>query len=120
MHRRRFISGGLCAYAASLAIPRHLRAETRKPNIILILVDDLGYGDLGCYGSKLATPNLDRMAADGMRFEQCYSANSVCTPARASLLTGRYAVRSKLKQERISNYETVRRSCKWNAPHSHH
>ncbi len=96
MHRRSFLKGGLCAYAASLAVPRHLHAETRKPNIVVILADDLGYGDLACYGSRIATPNLDRMAAEGMRFEQCYSANSVCTPARASLLTGRYAVRMGL------------------------
>ena len=59
----------------------------------MILADDLGYGDLGCYGSQIATPNLDRMATEGMRFEDCYSANSVCSPARASLMTGRYAAR---------------------------
>ncbi len=70
-----------------------LLAQRRQPNIVIILADDLGYGDLACYGSPIATPNLDRMATEGMRFEQCYSANSVCTPARASLLTGRYAVR---------------------------
>jgi arylsulfatase len=62
----------------------------------VILADDLGYGDLSCYGSGLATPNLDGMAAEGMRFDQCYSASSVCSPARASILTGRYAVRMGL------------------------
>ena len=59
----------------------------------MIYADDLGYGDLGCYGSDIATPNLDRMAQEGMRFTQFCSANSVCSPARAALMTGRYPTR---------------------------
>ncbi len=67
----------------------------QRPNVIVILADDLGYGDLSCYGHPtIRTPNLDRMAAEGMRFTDFYSAAEVCTPSRASLLTGRYAVRS--------------------------
>jgi arylsulfatase len=66
----------------------------RAPNIILILADDLGYGDLGCYGSRLRTPNIDQLASEGVRFTDFYSASSVCTPSRAALLTGRYPVRS--------------------------
>jgi len=73
--------------AAAMAAPR------KKPNIILIYADDLGYGDLGCYGSRIRTPNLDRLAREGMRFTQFLSANPVCSPSRASLLTGRYPTR---------------------------
>lgn len=67
-------------------------ASHRKPNIILILADDLGYGDLGSYGQKqIKTPNLDRMAAEGMRFTQFYAGSTVCAPSRAVLMTGRHA-----------------------------
>lgn len=60
-----------------------------RPNIIFILADDLGYGDVGCYGQKdILTPNLDRMAAEGVRFTQCYSGSTVCAPSRCSLMTG--------------------------------
>ena len=67
---------------------------TSKPNIILIYADDLGYGDLGCYGAKgYETPELDRMAKEGMRFTDFSTSSSICTPSRAGLLTGRYAKR---------------------------
>ncbi len=61
------------------------------PNIILIVADDLGYGDLSCYGSDIiSTPNIDRLAAEGVRFTTFYSNGVECTPTRAALLTGRY------------------------------
>ncbi|MDW8307733.1 MAG: sulfatase [Verrucomicrobiales bacterium] len=72
-----------------------LQATARPPNIVIILADDLGYGDLGCYGHPtIRTPNLDRMAAEGMRFTDFYMAGCVCTPSRAALLTGRLPIRN--------------------------
>ena len=62
-----------------------------QPNLIIIFADDMGYGNLGCYGHPaIHTPELDRMARQGMKFTQFYVAASVCTPSRAALLTGRY------------------------------
>ena len=71
-------------------------ASRRKPNIIFILADDLGYGDLRSYNpeSKVPTPNLDRLATQGMRFTDAHSPSTVCTPTRYSLLTGRMAFRT--------------------------
>lgn len=67
-----------------------------KPNIIVIYVDDLGYGDVGCYGAKLVkTPNVDRLANEGLRFTDAHCSASTCTPSRFSLLTGSYAFRNK-------------------------
>ena len=70
------------------------------PNIVVILADDLGYGDLGCYNtdSKIPTPHLDQLAASGMRFTDAHSSSSVCTPTRYALLTGRYAWRTRLQR----------------------
>ena len=64
------------------------QAKADRPNIIYILADDLGWGDLGCYGQKtLRTPNLDRLAKEGMRFTRHYSGSTVCAPSRCVLLT---------------------------------
>ncbi|MFT7553316.1 MAG: arylsulfatase A, partial [Rhodothermales bacterium] len=63
----------------------------RKPNVIYILADDLGYGEVGAYGqTQIKTPNLDRLAAEGLRFTQHYSGSPVCAPSRGSLLTGKH------------------------------
>jgi arylsulfatase A-like enzyme len=74
-----------------------MREPTDRPNIVLIQCEDLGYGDLGCYGSRVNdTPALDRLAAQGVRFADCNSTAPICTPARVSLLTGCYANRAGL------------------------
>ena len=65
--------------------------QPRRPNILLIVADDLGYGDLGCYGGKdIRTPRLDRLAEEGVRLTDYYASAPVCSPTRASLITGRY------------------------------
>jgi arylsulfatase A-like enzyme len=83
-------------------IPEGLAAnrsdESERPNIIWIMADDLGYGDLGCYGgSKIQTPNIDRLATEGMRFTQCYAGSTVCAPTRCVLMTGRHTGHSTVR-----------------------
>ena len=73
-----------------------IAAAAEKPNVILIMADDLGFGDLSCYGAtEFQTPHIDRLAAEGRRFTQGYCSASTCTPTRYSLLTGTYAFRGK-------------------------
>ena len=93
------LSSLLIAVVASL-FPGPIGAvgEKRPPNIVLILADDLGYGDLGCFGQKvLKTPRLDAMAAQGMRFTQFYAGSTVCAPSRSVLMTGRHMGRTVVR-----------------------
>lgn len=86
----------ISALAASAAPLRQL--PHRPPNIIFILADDLGYGELGCYGQKrIKTPNLDRLAAEGIRFTQCYAGTTVCAPSRSSLMTGQHTGHTRIR-----------------------
>jgi len=82
-------------------------AQEAAPNIILILADDLGYGDLGAYGATLIrTPRIDRMAAEGARLTDFHASGNVCTPSRAGLLTGRYAIRERLADGTVTINDT--------------
>ena len=72
-------------------------SSVSAPNIVLVLIDDMGWTDLGCYGSRLyETPNIDRLAERGMRFTNAYAACTVCSPSRAALMTGKYPARLHL------------------------
>ncbi len=91
MQRRQFLQYSAAAAAAPLL---GQPAAPRRPNILLIYADDVGYGDLSCYGAKLVkTPHLDRLAAEGVRFSDAHSSAATCTPSRYSLLTGEYSFR---------------------------
>jgi len=80
---------------AVISQTQSLAAAETPPNVVLIFADDLGYGDLGCYGAtKLKTPNIDQLAAEGRRFTDAHSASAVCTPSRYGLLTGEYPIRA--------------------------
>jgi arylsulfatase A len=102
LDRRTFVKSvaGTLAVPALAASPQESpapalrRASSRPPNVIVMICDDLGYGDLACYGGHLKSPNLDRMAAEGSRFLRFNTAHPVCSVSRAAWLTGRYATRS--------------------------
>src|SRR5262245_55604858 len=104
LHRFTTVAGVYLAVATTGLFSTTGRSADQPPNFVVILADDLGYGDLGCYGHPtIKTPNLDRMAREGLRFTQFYSAAEVCTPSRAALLTGRLPPRSGMcsKQRRV-------------------
>lgn len=113
MNRRNFLKAAGIGIA-SLAMPGCAdglqsgsgAAGSKKPNIVFIMADDMGYGDLGCYNkkSKIPTPNMDGLAAEGMRFTDAHSPSAVCTPTRYGVLTGRYCWRSRLKRGVLGGY----------------
>lgn len=109
MLRRAFLKGlGLSAAAGrdvSAARPT-VRPGRTRPNIIFILADDLGYGDLGCYGQeRIKTPNIDRLASEGMRFTQHYAGSTVCAPSRCSLLTGLHCGHAYVRANKETDLE---------------
>ncbi len=93
-----FAASALGYLLAACAGSQAASAAARKPSIVFILADDLGYGDLGCYGQKvIGTSRLDRMAAEGMRFTQFYAGSTVCAPSRCVLMTGRHLGRAHVR-----------------------
>jgi arylsulfatase A-like enzyme len=97
--RREFV-GTAVAGTAIAAGSKLSRAQTQRPNILFILADDLGYGDLSCYGRPdYQTANLDRLAREGVRFVNAYSASPLCTPTRCAFITGRYPARTRVGLE---------------------
>lgn len=107
------------AHAIEKKISEEREAKASPPNIIIFLADDLGYGDLGCYGNQIIqTPNIDQLAKEGVRMTDCHSGGTVCSPSRAALLTGRNPYRSGffyihnrstyLKEEEVTLAEVLR------------
>jgi arylsulfatase A-like enzyme len=96
---------------ATLAVSPLAAAEPapRPPNVVLVLCDDLGYGDPACYNraSKVPTPNIDRLAAQGMRFTDAHTPSALCTPTRYGVLTGRYSWRTSLKSGVLDGYSPM-------------
>ena len=109
--RRRFVQSSVASSVAlsSLSLSQIGQAQPSKPNIIFILADDLGYSDVSCYGQRdYTTPNIDRLAIEGMRLTQAYSNSAVCTPTRVALITGRYQYRIPVGLEEPISPQTPR------------
>ena len=96
--------------AAGIVIPQsgeagepHPKATPERPNIIFILADDMGYGDLSCYGSQyVKTPNIDQLAASGTRFTQCYAGSGISSPSRCSLMTGKNSGHARIRDNQCT------------------
>ncbi len=90
-------------------------STTAKPNVIVILADDVGYGDVGCYGAtKIKTPNIDKLAAQGVRFTDAHASAATCTPTRYSLLTGHYAATERAAERNKGILDEIMHN--WEAP----
>src|SRR5262244_1218097 len=92
--RRRFVQATAASSLALAGLGRSSFAQDKKPNIVFILADDLGYADVSCYGQRdYTTPNVDRLAIEGLKFTQGYANSSVCSATRTALATGQYQYR---------------------------
>jgi len=106
MDRRTFLSS-LGLAISTIAITGCIEPKKRHPNIVFIMADDMGYGDVSCYNpdSLIPTPNMDRLAKQGVRFTDAHSPSAICTPTRYGVLTGRYCWRTRLKKGVIIGYD---------------
>src|ERR671936_861138 len=105
--RRCFVQGSAASSLALASFGRTSFAQDTKPNIVFILADDLGYADVSCYGQRdYTTPNIDRLALEGLRFTQAYSNSANCSPTRVGLITGRYQMRLQVGLEEPINSAT--------------
>lgn len=116
MERRKFLAVGVSGFMMLFSHPQksrlegdaRLRSATDKPNIVFIMADDLGYGDLSCYGAKkVQTPRIDSLARQGVLFTDAHSPSAVCTPTRYGLLTGRYCWRTPLKYDALFGHDAL-------------
>ena len=108
---RMIIFWGKLAFCLSLALASTRVYSAEKPNILFMLVDDMGWSDLGCYGSEIATPNIDSLAKSGLRFTEFYN-TAKCNTSRACLLTGLYAQQfGMMAPQKITNATTLARCC---------
>src|SRR4249920_3288413 len=97
----RVLIPGLTTLALVVTLAAPTRAAERPPNVVFIIADDLGYGDLGCYGQKkIRTPNIDRLASEGMRLTAHYSGHNVCAPSRCVLMTGKHPGHACIRENR--------------------
>ena len=109
------LAGTLAGTEAASAEGRNGSEAPKKPNILFFLVDDLGWSDIGCFGSRFhETPNIDRLAEEGVRFTNAYAACHVSSPTRASLMTGRYPASIRLTDwlPGRKNWQIGRASCR--------
>ena len=91
-------TGFRLAFFALLLVSLSRFADARGPNMVFIMADDLGYGEVGCYGQKqIKTPNIDRLAAEGIRFTDYYAGSTVCAPSRCVLMTGRHTGHARIR-----------------------
>ncbi|MCK9410812.1 MAG: sulfatase-like hydrolase/transferase [Prolixibacteraceae bacterium] len=103
----RFFCKSLCVGGLILLFACEKKTTEKSLNIIILLADDLGYGDVGCYGSPaIETPNIDMLAKEGMKFTRFYAGSAVCSPSRASILTGKFPLRMNLRSALLSENNT--------------
>ena len=111
LSRRRFVQTPSSLALAGIGFGRASRAQSPKPNIVFIMADDLGYADVSCYGQRdYTTPNVDRLAIEGLRFTQGYSNSADCSATRTALITGRYQYRLPVGLEEPINAVEPRRT----------